>query len=52
MADKSIEKELINLETKYWQSMKTKDFETGLSLVDDPCLGADPDILVIMRPAS
>ena len=34
MSDQSIEQELMNLETQYWQAMKTKDFEAGLSLND------------------
>ena len=42
MTDKSVENELLNLETKFWQSIKIKDFETALSITDDPCLVVGP----------
>ena len=40
--DKSVEKELIHLETRYWEAMKKKDFEAALSLADDPCVVVGP----------
>ena len=42
MAEKSIEKELMHLETQYWEAIKTKDFEKALSMTDDPCLVVGP----------
>jgi len=33
-----LEKELFNLEKRYWQAMKDKDLDTMLSLSDDPCM--------------
>jgi ketosteroid isomerase-like protein len=42
MTKKSIEKELLTLETQYWHAIKTKDFETALRLTDDPCLVVGP----------
>lgn len=38
MENQNLGKELFNLEKKYWQAMKDKDFQTMLSLSDDPCL--------------
>src|SRR5688572_19391505 len=42
MADNSIEKELPELETRYWQAIKDKDFDTALSFADAPCLVVGP----------
>src|SRR5215470_10776596 len=42
MAERSIEKELMHLETQYWEAIKTKDFEKALSMTDDPCLVVGP----------
>ncbi len=33
-----LEKELIGLETQFWQSMKDQDAEAGASLAADPCI--------------
>ena len=38
MADKSIERDLIQLENQYWQAIKDRDVETAARLTDDPCL--------------
>jgi len=38
MADKSIERDLIQLENQYWQAIKDRDVETAAQLTDDPCL--------------
>ena len=38
MTDKSIEKDLIQLENRYWQAIKDRDIETAARLTDDPCL--------------
>lgn len=32
------DKELVDLETQYWQSMRDKDVETAIRLTDDPCI--------------
>src|SRR5262245_33436057 len=42
MTNKSIENELVNLETQFWQAIKTKDFDTALTLAHDPCLVVGP----------
>jgi uncharacterized protein (TIGR02246 family) len=42
MKEKSSERELVELETQYWQAIKAKDFETALSLADDPCIVVGP----------
>jgi len=42
MAQKSHEKELLALETRYWEALKTRDFEQALALADDPCLVVGP----------
>jgi hypothetical protein len=33
-----LEKELVSLETRFWQSMKERDTEAALRLTADPCL--------------
>lgn len=38
MAATTVEKELLSLERRYWQAIKTKDLATALSLTDDPCI--------------
>ena len=38
MKDKLLGKQLLELETKYWQAVQDKDIETALSLTDDPCI--------------
>lgn len=42
MAMGGMEKELIGLETRYWQAMKDKDVDTALNLTDFPCLVSGP----------
>ena len=34
----NLEKEIVGLEKKFWQSMIDKDIETGAGLAADPCL--------------
>lgn len=36
----SVEKEVFDLEKKYWQAMKDQDLDTMLALSDDPCIVA------------
>ena len=38
MPDKKLEKELISLETQYWQALKDKDTGAAMRLTDDPCI--------------
>ncbi len=38
MATKTIEKELLALEKKYWQAIKERDIDTAMSMTDDPCI--------------
>ena len=38
MATKTIEKELLTLERRYWKALKERDLDTALSLTDDPCI--------------
>jgi len=60
MSDKKLEKELISLETQYWQALKDKDASAAMRLTDDPCIvtGAqgvarlDPKQLAAMLDAS
>ena len=60
MSDKKLEKELISLETQYWQALKDKDVSAAMRLTDDPCIvtGAqgvarlDPKQLAAMLDAS
>src|SRR5262249_3407804 len=40
MAEKPIEKELIDLEKQYWQAIKNKDIDKAERLTNDPCLVA------------
>ena len=42
MGNKSVENELLELETQYWQAVKAKDFEKALGLTDDPCIVVGP----------
>lgn len=32
------EKEILELEKKYWQAIKERDYQTALALTDDPCI--------------
>jgi uncharacterized protein (TIGR02246 family) len=38
MAEKRIEKELLDLEKQYWQALKDRDVDTAIRLTDDPCI--------------
>ena len=38
MTTKTIEKELLELETKYWDKIKTRDVDGAMSMTDDPCI--------------
>jgi ketosteroid isomerase-like protein len=38
----SVERELVELERKYWEAMKANDVETAMALTDDPCIVAGP----------
>jgi hypothetical protein len=40
MVTGTLERELIGLEKRYWESIKAKDFEGALRLSDDPCIVA------------
>lgn len=40
MVDESVEKEILQLEKRYWQAVKDRDIDTAESLTDDPCLVA------------
>ena len=37
-ASKTLEKDLLTLERKYWQAMKDKDGDAAMRLTDDTCL--------------
>jgi hypothetical protein len=39
---KGVEKEVLNLERQFWQSMKDKDAETAKQLTDFPCIVVGP----------
>jgi uncharacterized protein (TIGR02246 family) len=38
MTTETIERDLLTLETKYWQALKDNDVEAALELTDDPCI--------------
>jgi uncharacterized protein (TIGR02246 family) len=40
MTDTTIERELVSLETRYWQALKDKDVEAAIALTDEPCIVA------------
>ena len=40
MTTTTIEKELVELETQYWQAIKDKDTDTAMQLTDDTCIVA------------
>jgi ketosteroid isomerase-like protein len=40
MATKTLERELLDLERKYWNAMKANDVDEALKLTDDPCIVA------------
>jgi len=40
MADTAIERELVQLEKRYWQALKDKDLEAAIELTDEPCIVA------------
>ena len=42
MGKTTAEKELLDLEKKYWQALKDKDVDTVLSLTDETCIVAGP----------
>jgi ketosteroid isomerase-like protein len=40
MTTTTMEKELVELETEYWQAIKDKDLDTAMQLTDDTCVVA------------
>jgi ketosteroid isomerase-like protein len=40
MAHPDVEKQLLTLETQYWQALKDKDYAAAIRLTDDPCIVA------------
>jgi len=38
MATKTLEQELVELETNYWRAIQNKDFATARMMTDDPCI--------------
>ncbi len=38
--EKTVEKELLGLENRYWKAIQDRDADTALSMTDDPCLVA------------
>jgi ketosteroid isomerase-like protein len=40
MNQKTIERELVELENEYWQAIQNRDIDGALRLTDDPCLVA------------
>lgn len=40
MPEQVIEKQLLELERKYWQAIKERDVEGAMRLTDDPCIVA------------
>ena len=44
MTTTTIEKELVELETQFWQAMKDQDVETATQLTDSTCIVAGADL--------
>ena len=42
MATRSTEKEIIELERRYWQALKDNDMDTAIQLSDNPCIITGP----------
>jgi len=42
MADQTLERELLDLELRFWQALKDNDVDTALSMTDDPCIVMGP----------
>ena len=42
MATKTIEKDLLKLEKRYWQALKDRDVDTAIDLTDEDCILAGP----------
>jgi ketosteroid isomerase-like protein len=40
MTHPDLEKQLLTLETQYWQALKDKDYAAAIRLTDDPCIVA------------
>jgi len=40
VADTTIENELVDLETQYWQALRDKDVGAAIALTDEPCIVA------------
>ena len=40
MPEATIERELVDLERRYWQALRDKDVATAIELTDDPCIVA------------
>jgi hypothetical protein len=38
MTTTTIERELVELETQFWQAIKDKDLDAAIQLTDDPCI--------------
>jgi ketosteroid isomerase-like protein len=38
MAGTAVEKELVDLEKRYWNAMKTKDVDAAVAMTDEPCI--------------
>jgi ketosteroid isomerase-like protein len=38
--EKTVEREILGLENRYWKAIQNRDAETALSMTDDPCLVA------------
>ena len=36
----TVERELVDLERRYWQALKDRDVATALELTDEPCIVA------------
>jgi len=38
--DETLKRQLLDLETRYWRALQTKDVDTALALTSDPCVVA------------
>ena len=50
MAGQAVERELLSLETEYWQALKDRNPDAVIRLTDDPCIITGPNGVRRMRP--
>jgi hypothetical protein len=52
MKPDQVEKEIVDLEKRYWQALQEQDVDTALALTDEPCIVTGPQgVGCIEKPA-